>query len=580
MFMPVVQMRSALSGRQTLRLIMLALTMASFGWRIHNLGRQSLWRDEVDAVYFALRDLSATLSMFMDVGQNGALFFLALRPWLQAVGSTEYALRYPSLCFGVLAIPLLWQVARRLVPSRPSSEPQRSNTQQDEIAAPDHSNEPFGLRSEPIGQEEQSASVTYDEPPSLWTLTLGNAPLVAAIFFAVNPYQLWYSQEGKMYSLVTLLALLSSWLWLKGISGGGWKSWLGYLATVSIAMYSHLLMILLIPFHFIWFCVAWPQSRAHWKGYGLALAGLTLPYLPLLAWQWDLLWDGEKRTGFTFTPLLEMLQRVLLDQSKGFMPDTDLVWFAPIFFLGLAGLVVGYLEIHIPPNGSLGRLPAWRRYVMVVAWLLVPLASIYVMSLRQPVFTPRYVIWIAPAAAMLMALGLLLVWRNSGALAKPLSVGLLLYIVLFWGVGGWQQKTRTIKYDLRSAVTEIAEARSGDELLIVQIPHMEYAYRYYSSGFGSSPFDGSDERLGRWMGGLWTNHGYPDEQTRAMVDVDMRAATEGVVDIWVMRSEVEMWDARHFMDEWLEKHGELVSSSEYHGTQVRRYRLQGGIGND
>ena len=73
------------------RLLLLALTLAGFGWRVHALAAQSLWRDEVDAIFFALRDLPETLAMAVQPGQNGVLYFLSLRPWLQAVGTSEFA---------------------------------------------------------------------------------------------------------------------------------------------------------------------------------------------------------------------------------------------------------------------------------------------------------------------------------------------------------------------------------------------------------------------------------------------------------------------------------------------------------
>ncbi len=366
--------------------------------------------------------------MFVQVGQNGALFFLALRPWLTVAGASEFALRYPSLCFGVLSVPLLWQVARRLTPSGPEQATP-------EIDPPIESDLPGTALMDEVESDQATETVpTIASDPTIeassaafswWETTIGNAPLLAALLLAVNPYQLWYSQEGKMYTLVTLLALLTAWFWLRGISVGGWKPWLGYWAVFTIALYSHLLMILLFALHFVWFLIAWPQSKHHWRGYGLALAGLTLPYLPFLIWQWDLLMAADKRTGFNFTPIIEMLRRVLLDQSRGFMPPGDLLWLGPIFFVGLAGLLIGFVEIQIPAKDPLGRLSPFRRYLLVVSWLIVPLLTIYALSLRQPVFTPRYVIWIAPAGAMLLALGIQLIWRNTGILAKPLSAGLL-----------------------------------------------------------------------------------------------------------------------------------------------------------
>jgi hypothetical protein len=39
------------------RFFLLILTLLAFGWRMARLDFQSLWRDEVDAIYFAVRDL-------------------------------------------------------------------------------------------------------------------------------------------------------------------------------------------------------------------------------------------------------------------------------------------------------------------------------------------------------------------------------------------------------------------------------------------------------------------------------------------------------------------------------------------
>jgi hypothetical protein len=127
---------------------------------------------------------------------------------------------------------------------------------------------------------------------------------------------------------------------------------------------------------------------------------------------------------------------------------------------------------------------------------------------------------------------------------------------------------------VRSAVQFIAAQRDpNNELLILQIPHLTYAYRYYSSDFGPTPFAESDARLGWWAEGLWTNHGLGDEAARQEAARQMQRMTAGAQEIWVLRSEVQMWDARGLMEEWLEQHAELIERSAYHGTEVRRYRL-------
>ncbi|MCB9151393.1 MAG: glycosyltransferase family 39 protein [Caldilineaceae bacterium] len=519
------------------RLSLLTITLFAYGWRLHDLTRQSLWRDEVDAIYFALRPLHETLSMFTASAQNGALYFVSLRPWLQMAGSSEFSLRYISVMGGVLSTLLLWRVARVLL--RPSDE------------------------------------------PGAWSAD--TAALTAALLFACNPYQLWYSQEGKMYTLTTMLALLSTWFWLMGIwrrnIGRNWRNWLGYFVVTSLAMYTHLLMVLLIPLHFLWFWIAWPQSRRRWRGYFGALAGLTLPYVPFAWWHWAMLTSDQSMSSFTFTPLAQMARTLLLNHTRGFMPPGKLIWLSPIFFLGLAGLLMGVTELGGSQRATLyrglplWRLSNWRRFLLIVSWLILPIFFIYLISLRQPIFVDRYIIWVAPAAIMLLVLGLMVVWRNALFLSKPLTGLLLIYVLGFWLYAGWQQKNTEIKYDIRSAVAYVTAHRAPDELLILQIPHLEYSYRYYSSDQGAAPFEGSDARLGHWAQGLWTNNGAADAQARIEVDQQMRALVAGSTSLWVLTSEVEMWDRRHLMDEWLNEHAVLTDKAEFHGAQVRHYEV-------
>jgi hypothetical protein len=126
---------------------------------------------------------------------------------------------------------------------------------------------------------------------------------------------------------------------------------------------------------------------------------------------------------------------------------------------------------------------------------------------------------------------------------------------------------------LRGGIAYLAQQRTPDALLILQIPHMEWAYRYYTSDFGPRPFAESEARLSPWIGGMWTNQGWPDDVAQQDVARQMSVQTAGYSDVWVLRSEVEMWDQRHLMDQWLDEHGELIDQADFHGVQVRHYRL-------
>mgnify|MGYP000899777909 CR=1 FL=1 len=524
------------------RPLLLGLVLAAFALRVFGLDRQSLWRDEVDAIYFAVRSLDETLRMFVQAAQNGPLYFLALRPWFALMGTWEFVLRFPSAVAGALSIPLLWQVGRRLLPDCV------------DIAT---------TGGDAVGEEIASSRAGAG----------AFVATVAAVLMTFNPYQVWYGQEGKMYATITCLMLLATYFWLQGITRGGAWPWVGYWLAVTIAMYTHLLMVLVIPVHLVWFLVAWPASKQQWRGYGAALAALILPYLPMVWWHWWLLTSPEKLSGFTFTPLNQVLEGLLLNHARGFIGTIQPLWLAPIFFLGGAGLLLGAGQLAARGADNLVLAPL-RRMGLLAAWLVLPVAFVYLISLRQPVFTERYVIWIGPAAMLALALGLQVVKANSGRIGPAVTALLLVYILGTWGYVNWQQKTLTIKYDLRGAVQYVQTHRNPNELLILQIPHQEWSFRYYSDSFSPNPFAGSDARLGTWMQGPYTNYGQPDVQARAALDTQMQTGTAGHATIWVMLSEATMWDSRQLMNEWLNQHGTVVEKSDFPGVTVLRYEMK------
>lgn len=190
------------------RPLLLSLVLAAFALRVFGLDRQSLWRDEVDAIYFAVRNLDETLSMFVQAAQNGPLYFLGLRPWFALMGTWEFVLRFPSAVAGTLSIPLLWQVGRQLLPERAATPTAGDSGAEGDAGAP------------------RAAAGAF-------------VATVAAVLMTFNPYQVWYGQEGKMYATITCLMLLATYFWLRGITAGepgrGWDTgWRSQLPCIPI----------------------------------------------------------------------------------------------------------------------------------------------------------------------------------------------------------------------------------------------------------------------------------------------------------------------------------------------------------
>ncbi len=335
------------------RLILLVLLLVAWAWRLHGLDFQSLWRDEVDSLRFATRPLAQVLANFTRPGENGPLYFLLLRPWIELTGRSEYALRFPSAWAGVLAAPLLWAWGRRL----------------------------------------------FDE----------RVALVAVAFLVVNPYHLWYSQEAKMYALLMVVVMLALWAFAEALERGKFWRWVLWLILTSLCFYIHVLGALVIPLQTLWLLMT-PRWRRRWRAYAAALAALVLPYLPLIWWQWALLTNPNFRTGHPFVTLPRMLLLVSVAQVQGIprAPSTFLLA-APIFLLLAALFLDGRYKLARRLTLTWWFLPLLALFAISLMtplftdrYLIWTLPAMLLMLAAGAMLTADQNRWVAAALALLL----------------------------------------------------------------------------------------------------------------------------------------------------------------------------------
>jgi mannosyltransferase len=343
------------------RWVLVALILLAFAVRIYRLQYQSFWRDEVDAILFATGSWSKLLSMFTAAGENGPLYFVLLRPWLAVAGSTEFAARFFSLIWGVLAIPLTYRLGRRLLPT--------------------------------------------------------DVSVLGALLVAVSPYLIWYSQESKMYALLVCLTALSAWCLLGALQGRGRGLWIGYIVATSLSFYVHLLAVVLLPLHVLLFILGGRRAWSHWRGASIAAAWLTVPYVPFMRWEIRTFMSSFN-TGHPFYSLDSMIGILFQGYSFGLRTPTTLEISLILFLLLLATFlyrqtIALWSHLEVRPQAL------WWLYV------LAPVGVVFLISLRTPLFADRYVIAIAPAYYLILACGLSVLLRRSPVLFGLCLLGLL-----------------------------------------------------------------------------------------------------------------------------------------------------------
>ena len=105
-----------------------------------------------------------------------------LRLWM-GLGESEAVVRMLSVLFGVAAVPAMYALGARL----------------------------FGVR----------------------------AGIIASLLLAVNAFHIQYSQEARGYSLLVLLVILSTLLFVRGVESRSPRVWAGYVLLSVLAVYSH-----------------------------------------------------------------------------------------------------------------------------------------------------------------------------------------------------------------------------------------------------------------------------------------------------------------------------------------------------
>jgi hypothetical protein len=525
---------SSTSRRAIAYLSLTLIVLVGFIIRISSLESQSLWRDEVDAMCYAYdypraliaavfptweslaeppsacpptpitsppgedgpRPLSLTKALAKIIRQNGPLYFFVLRAWINPAGTSVTALRFFSLWFGVLCIPLTYALGRRL-----------------------------------MGQA---------------------AGAFASLLVATSPYLVWYSQEVKMYTLVAALALLAIYALRRAVDGGGAGWWATQVIATSLALYTHILSAFLIPVQMLFFVLWWPRSRRRWAGGLISFSLLTLPYLPLVIWQARYVFT-PRETGFPRYTLQEMALTLLRRWSTG-ASGANWIWGAII--LG-ASTVLGLIFLSIQKPNPLRR----RTALGLVIWATLPLLGIWFVSRWQPLFTDRYLIWSTPAFYLLTAGGMSFLWQRGRWPMVPLMAATL---VVFCG-NLWLQATTSMKSDFRSAAAFMEEHYADGELIIFQIPHGRYTFDYYYSGDYV------------WRDGPYTNH--VDEEgayriSSGQAAAHMTAMTWQYDRVWLVSTEMVMWDRRGLVQAWLDTHGTRVREETFIPyVEVRLYDL-------
>lgn len=431
MTITMAQVRAALLTRSSAAVALLTLIAA---WlRLDGLRRQSLWFDEIDVVVRAQLPLSEVMRSFTRQGENGPLYNILLAIWVRLAGISEVAVRFPSAVAGILAVPLLYVLARRLT----------------------------------------------DTPTAL----------IAAALVTISPHHVWYSQEAKMYTLVVLLALCSTLLLWETLQRVHVLWSIGWVVATSLMFYTHVATVLVFAGQGLYLLLIWQQWQLppFRRRVFIGVGALTLPYVPIALWATRVV-GGDVPTWHPdvgFVDALRILGIRFAVHRYEAPYELRAAWlFAALAFVGVLALAVrqgfarrGASSTTAQPTRVGQRTHApWLLLLLVT---LVPVVGLYVVSLRNSVFSDRYALVALPFYLVLVAAACAALLRQRRL--WPLALVPLLLISSYdWGaLRDVNRSSAAQKEDWRSAWADVANQMQPGDVVIVHPGYLITTHTYF-----------------------------------------------------------------------------------------------------
>jgi 4-amino-4-deoxy-L-arabinose transferase-like glycosyltransferase len=184
-------------------LLLSSLSVLAFGLRLWQLNTD-LWFDELLTLLNYVRMPFGFIIARLPDQNNHIVFSLLSHASVQLFGESAWAVRLPSVIFGVLSLWALFLLGRRVLNTREA--------------------------------------------------------LLACALATVSYHHIWFSQNARGYMGLLFFSILATWIWVEARNRNDWRWWAAYVLAVALGMWTHLTMVFVIGAHALVYLIALTKS--------------------------------------------------------------------------------------------------------------------------------------------------------------------------------------------------------------------------------------------------------------------------------------------------------------------------------
>jgi uncharacterized membrane protein len=352
--------------------------------RLINLSTEPYWGDEVLSLDIVrhFSSIPQMLTYLREVEFHPPLFYILLHYWTNWFGASEFAVKTLSVIFGLATIPLVYTFSKKIFQNK-------------------------------------------------------NAALLAAIFVAVLPIQVEYSQEARPYIIFTFFGILQAYYTWLFIQTKDKKFLAGFVLAGIIGMYLH------YSFIFIW------AACACWWFVQVLLEPAKLKSKSFIVW---LMSQGIVLLGFSYWlsallykidlgkyPIFGLARSYSAVRESWFFESivNRIIWLSPIEQQNVVTIIISVLaRVLIIAIGlyTLSKIKNWKslgesqRKVSFVACLFIIPLILFILSPYSVAYTDiieRHVLFVS--IPFVLALGFIISkldkkWASTAAIVFILSL--------------------------------------------------------------------------------------------------------------------------------------------------------------
>ena len=382
-------------------LILICILLLGVFLRIYGLDTESIWLDEGISLRLAEAD-PAVATVERALNNHPPLYFILLHYWTKAFGNSVFSARMLSVLFGFLSMLLIYKTGCML----------------------------------------------FDRKTGI----------LSALLLGISLFHIYYSQEIRMYSMVSFLALCSVYFFIRLLEDKKPKAAIGYIVSTAFLLYIHYSGFLLILIQNVYLVILILRHRnesalsfKNWLKYQLVLFILYLPWL----------WIGIIR--------LTKIQSASLWLSKptaSVFSDSIMEYSGSIFLFIIFTVLLLYGIFRVIKN---------RMYLFLCLWFIIPIGILFGISyISKPLYLTKYTIISSLAFYILIAVSI-------GSIKKRYIKVLAISAILVFSAINFRTYYTQINHIPWSIVTSYVEdkAKPGDILIFNDILCYRHVFSRY-----------------------------------------------------------------------------------------------------